>query len=654
MARSLRIWFTMKPGCRALLLALLLAVPGLLAAAPGDLDPTFGMLGRVTTDFVSSADAFALAVQPDGKLVVGGTTFDGTNIVGSSALVRYHADGSLDRSFGIDGRAGPADASLGELTALTILRDGRIVEAGWSIQFGNGVSPITSDRARLARYNPDGTVDTTFGDHGVTKLANPNLFGNDAIAAALAVQPDGKLVIAGPSDSSVGVFRCDPDGHLDPTFGSGGSVFTAIGTYAAGRALVVQPNGTIVVAGSTFSTITGSDPQFALARYHADGSLDPTFGTAGIVTTPSTAGDAFALARQPDGRLVVGGAAGSSPYRDFKIARFDADGSLDPTFGTGGTVTIAVSPFDDTARAIALQTDGKIVVAGYAKGTGGWALVRLQSDGTLDPTFGTGGLQTTNVGLARDQGLALAIDASANLVVAGTATVDGARAFGVARYLSGDVSPAVCGNGVEESPEQCDDGEANGTDGCCTTSCRRIDQDGDGICDRDDACTLPARIAAPRLALSHGTGANADELRFTGTVRLAARPAYDPLLHGLRLRIREATATVVDVTLPGVARQASSPRGWRKRGATTTWVDRTANPIDGIAKVVLHRRPGSRRVRFVVRGRNGSYPASTLPLTALIVLDPTRASTGQCGEIAFGTRGTSCASTPRDSTITCR
>jgi uncharacterized delta-60 repeat protein len=256
-----------------------------------------------------------------------------------------------------------------------------------------------------------GTLDPSFGTGGA---AITNLGGDDAVNDVL-VQPDGKVVAAGTTTPAGGtgdfaLTRYLADGTVDATFGTGGTVTTdASGTGAPDsvNAIVRQTDGKLVAAGITGS---GWACQFALARYLADGSLDPSFGTGGIVLTgllSSTYGGARSVALQTDGKIVAAGAVNTAAGIKFAVARYTTNGTLDPSFGTGGTVTTPVSneepstpgsPHLDFANSIAIQSDGKLVVGGQAGRVIRMpmiskypAVVRYTTAGALDPTFGTGG-----------------------------------------------------------------------------------------------------------------------------------------------------------------------------------------------------------------------------------------------------------------------
>src|SRR5437879_3346325 len=339
-------------------------------------------------------------------------------------------------------------------------------------------------RPLAARGNP-GALDPSLGAGG--RVITPILGSYDG-ASALVLQPDGKLVAAGhayntSNANSFALVRYNGDGSLDGAFGTGGKVITAIGIGSAGSALVLQPDGKLVAAGYTYN---GTSTAFALVRYNASGSLDTSFGTGGKVTTPigSIDDEAFALVLQPDGKLVAAGYTYGGNSIDFALVRYTANGSLDGSFGTGGKVTTPIGGIDDEAFALALQPDGKLVAAGYTNdgSSQNFALLRYTSQGSLDGSFGTGGKVTTPILSTYSAANALVLQPDGNLVAAGYAYNGTDTDFALVRYLG-----QVCGDGIVQAPERCDDGAANGTvTSCCTTTCQLR---ASGTCDDANACT---------------------------------------------------------------------------------------------------------------------------------------------------------------------
>jgi uncharacterized delta-60 repeat protein len=413
-------------GLRLLILTGLLLLPvGLMAQQAGDLDPTFGVGGKVLTDISGDNDeGYDVALQSDGKIVVAGLS----PIIGAGfvqfAVTRYLPDGSLDPGFGNGGVVLTSFGSVNALAqAVAVQPDGAIITSGYTIT-DNGDS-----NSALARYLPDGTLDTTFsGDGKLTLNVGLGAVGD------IVLQPDGKIVAVG----GVALARLNTDGTLDTTFGAGGLVQVDFDQLAG----VLQSDGKIVTAGS----LTVVDPfqrLFALARFLPDGSLDTTFGTAGRVNTDvGEQGGITAVTLQPDGRIVAAG-TNLSPGANFALARYLPDGTLDATFGGDGLVTTDFGiGIVSQAFGVAVQADGKIVAAGVG------GLARYLPDGTLDTTFGGDGI-VIDFG-----GSGLVIQPDGRLVVAGafsTTGNEGGYDIALARYLS----EAVPGVGPPTSKAQC-------------------------------------------------------------------------------------------------------------------------------------------------------------------------------------------------------
>jgi uncharacterized delta-60 repeat protein len=396
-------------------------------AADGDLDTTFGTGGTVTTDFATTSDqAFAMAIQSDGKIVTAGTSS------GDFALVRYNTDGSVDATFDGDGRVATSfGTGEDQAYAVAIQADGRIVAAG------SATVGATTDFA-LARYNTDGSLDTTFDGDGKVTTSAPGGCCAPEIARGVAVQSDGKIVAAGWYQGAHPLFalaRYTTDGSLDTTFDGDGWLLST--TDALANSVAIQSDGKIVAAGvKLFGVARG----FALTRYNPDGSLDGTFGAGGIVITASGTGlkdAARAVAIQPDGKIVAVGESrsdvGVPSY--FVLVRYGTDGSLDPAFGTGGIVFTDFGYSTDLAYAVAIQCDGKIVAAGAVIGYR-FALARYKPDGTLDTTFDGDGKVITPVGPMFAEARAVAIQSDGGIVAAGFSFDASNYDFALARYES--------------------------------------------------------------------------------------------------------------------------------------------------------------------------------------------------------------------------
>lgn len=400
---------------------------GVALAAAGGLDLTFGGRGKVLTSFgppLDNESAEALAVQPDGKIVAAGIHQHPGGY--DFALARYNRNGTLDGSFGGgDGRVTTTFAGYGRANALVIQPDGKIVAAG------HGLDSSLGDFA-LARYNPNGTLDKTFGGGDGKVTTN---FGERTYEEAygLVLRRDGKLVAAGSttgvSDTQlfhedVALARYNPNGTLDRSFGGGdGKVTTDVGPgNDQAMDLVLQSNGELVAAGLSARTARRFEPaRFLMVRYRADGTRDATFGGDGIVTTGFGADDsgAFGLLVQPDGRLVAAGyARRSGSVEQFALARYETDGDLDPSFGNGdGKVMTQMGSWGAYAWDLARQADGKLVAAGS---TSAFALARYNPNGTLDGTFGGEGRVFTSFRNGYDAALAVTVQRDGRVVATGS------------------------------------------------------------------------------------------------------------------------------------------------------------------------------------------------------------------------------------------
>ena len=358
--------------------------------AAGTLDRSFGKGGKVLTGFGarSFAAARSLAIRPDGKIVVAGYAYVRSRIDSGFAIARYTAAGKLDRTFGRNGKVVTyffgSRSEHSSALAVAIQADGKVVAVGY------GSSPVDSrTRFALARYTLRGSLDPSFGRGG--KVLTDFGARNSASANAVAIQPDGKIVVAGDrSELNLALARYKADGTLDRSFGRGGRVVTKVGgNYAS--ALVVQPDGKLVAAGAAGHTVV------ALVRYSADGTLDPSFGDGGAVVTTAARGSGLAIQR--DRKLVtVGTGSGRSGRGVFVLARFLEDGSFDSSFGRGGKLLTAFPfPRKAVANAVVVRADDKIVVAGTVGGHD-FALARYTSGGRLDGSFGSGGKVLTDFG----------------------------------------------------------------------------------------------------------------------------------------------------------------------------------------------------------------------------------------------------------------
>ncbi|HEX4706267.1 MAG TPA: delta-60 repeat domain-containing protein [Candidatus Udaeobacter sp.] len=421
-----------------------------IPTADGDLDLSFGSGGVVMTDFNTSTDiAYAVALQPDGKLVAAGITYTDNDFSNQDfAIARYNVDGSLDASFGTNGRVTTDFPGLvAAISAVVVQPDGKIVVAG-------GAYPLFTFAGdfKVARYNPDGSLDTLFGNGGIVTTIFP---GDGSFAFALALQSDGKIIAAGTdffdfnpgdmSDTDFALARYNPDGSPDTTFGNSGTITTDfLGAEDDVYSVLIQSDGKIVAVGSANSPFDYYD--FAAARYLANGTLDPTFGTGGKVRVDFGNNDldiANDAALQPDGKIV---AAGTTVFdfgvqEPFALTRFNSNGTVDTTFGNGGLVLIDFGSFLQSANAVLVQPDGKIITVGFPDtelDDSDFLLARCNPNGSLDPSFGAGGKVRTSLGDLNSGANDAVLQPDGKIVAVGFNPTEKASGveFALARYLA--------------------------------------------------------------------------------------------------------------------------------------------------------------------------------------------------------------------------
>jgi len=401
---------------------------GFTAEAVGDLDPTYGTGGKVTTAFSVAAFVGGAAVQPDGKLVVAG---------GADSLIiaRYTLSGSLDSTFGASHNGMQVSPFTVLPRAVAVQPDGKIIVAGK----GDGSLPVSF---ALFRLNPDGSTDSTFSG-GLVVINFPAESG----IYDIALQPDGKIVVGGEVSfsNSFAFARLNANGSIDTTFGTAGTNMVNMGGPATPFAIALQSDLKVVAVG-----VVAND--FATMRIGSDGFVDQPFGNAGkIITSFSPSQDvANDVVVQPDGKIVVAGygsfGPGSSPQG--VVVRYTSTGTPDGSFGLGGVVTITGDA--NRSKSLALQANGKIVVAGHVLKTAAFQtdflVRRLNTDGSPDGSFATAGTTLTDFG-AEDTPTSLVLQPDGKLIAAGqtvnhsTNPVTGG--FALARYLLAPVDEPV-------------------------------------------------------------------------------------------------------------------------------------------------------------------------------------------------------------------
>jgi len=402
----------------------------------GRIDLTFGDhgLARLIVTGVGDDEATVMAVQADGKYIVGGSSRgrDGS----LAAIARYNADGSLDKTFGDSGSV--RTQIPGSITSILIDHAGRIV-------VGIGDS--------FVRFNADGSLDNSFGIGGRLVIAGANFLAQPL--------PDGKFLSISTDDAVLSVRRYDAQGAPDPTF-AGGNALKLVGLMSGtGSHVLITSNGQMLIAARGF----GTDPDslavpWVVWRLNSDGTLDQTFGKVGKATAfvgGILYDEPYALAVQKDGKIIAVGVRYSDGSR-FALARWDVHGQLDPTFGDHGVVSTVFPPNvggelgvqPDFASSVVIQKDGKILAVGYHTGNptsqeidnalyyGDWGIIRYNADGSLDYSFGKDGKQSISFGLG-DNPVDSILTPDGKLVVAGTAGSDSDSGdFGIARFTLAD------------------------------------------------------------------------------------------------------------------------------------------------------------------------------------------------------------------------
>jgi len=441
----------------ALAAALITSDPsGADGAAPGDLDATFGTGGSVTTPVSAAIFGHAvIAVQPDGKILV--ATDSETNKA-DLAIARYDATGGLDPTWGTGGVTVIATSPFDEsAVAIALQPDGKVVVA------------VASDDLKVARFDPTGTLDPTWAGGGI--LTTPFHGGTFDAFGDILLLPGGDLIVAGSFFGDFALARYDPTGAIDLTFGGAGIVSTGFGAPAMLSRLERQADGKILATGAAGGAIV-------TARYFASGASDPGFGTSGVVVTSAGTAAADIgrdIVVQPDGKILVLGQDGATTALGptlWLLIRYAADGTLDPSWGGTGIVatSLPVPPASSDARALLQQGDGQVIAVGSSlpdpavENDVDVATVRYQADGSLDTSWGGTGMILSDFGSPGDVGTDAILQADARLLVAGTQITT--ASILLARYEVG----AFCGDGILEGSESCDDGNALAGD-CCSPSC---------------------------------------------------------------------------------------------------------------------------------------------------------------------------------------
>ncbi|HYV92911.1 MAG TPA: T9SS type A sorting domain-containing protein [Chitinophagales bacterium] len=380
------------------------------AQVAGDLDNSFGVGGKVIDWFPGGStwwgEITATAIQPDGKILIGGVIR--ISALYSDCIVsRYNVDGSIDSSFNGSGWIIVGGETSCVVFSLSVQEDWKIV-----------VCEFSDPEYSIKRFSSDGSIDTSF---------TINSYSNSFAPTSVGLQSDYKIVAGGSigPNSVFEIARYDSNGIIDTSFNSTGFVTTVIGSASAINSLAIQSDGKIVAAGASY---LGANADFALARYNPNGSLDSSFDQDGIVTTSVIATYGInSMSIQPDGKILVSNAKFNYSNDDLYLVRYNSNGTLDTTFGTDGILDI--NSFGYTAS-FALQADGKIIAAGTTP-TYLFALIGLNNNGTIDTSFGSNGITTTDFDGANSVAKCMSIEPDGKIVVAGDNGL-----IELARYLS--------------------------------------------------------------------------------------------------------------------------------------------------------------------------------------------------------------------------
>lgn len=409
-----------------------------ILAQSGIIDSTFGVDGISQVGFYNNQPATCRSIiaLPNGKIIAAGSVYTGLQTV--FGLTSIMNDGSLDLNFGTGGKTTTVINNSGTSKCYSVLSqpDGKIVLGGDYFN-GSGYGFV------VARYKTDGTLDSTFGTFGITIFEVGNGF-IDNTGYAVALQSNGKILLAGTSNNGSNtdftVVRFKTNGEVDSTFGYQGAAVTPIGTGNDNcYSMAVQNDDKIILAGDVQN---GNNYEFTVARYDSDGTLDASFGTGGITTHALGTNDNdfgySVLVQQPGNKIIIGGSSNHNGSNDFAMLRFDSTGALDNTFGNAGVVLIDYSgnSSDDNARKILLQPDGKILLAGSTNSLGSrFALLRFSSNGVIDNTFGNNGKTSVSILSSQHTCYSAAIDINNKILLGGL--VSAANSFIVARFRSG-------------------------------------------------------------------------------------------------------------------------------------------------------------------------------------------------------------------------
>ncbi|MBV9960897.1 MAG: hypothetical protein JO072_01505 [Parafilimonas sp.] len=404
----------------------------------------------------------SMVTDSAGKIIVVGSVQEGSSF--KLCILRYKANGTLDATFSNDGidtfsvqRILPAQYQGASLTSVTVQPDGKIIAAGYA-WYLSGVNYLSN--TLVMRLNKNGSLDSAFGDSGTVRTNINSSTGLSVDEAhAVQLQQDGKIVIAGSSYDYIQyrflAIRYNENGSPDTKFGSGGATLVTIGASDdKAFALAIQTDGKLVLAGESYLS-GGFSYRVAVVRLKTTGTPDNNFGTNGIVTTNIAAGGdvAKAVAIQTDGKIIIGGFTQNvvNAQNNLLCIRYRSNGNIDSSFGNAGKVIIDIAGRDDIANNLIIQPDNKILLGGYSVGsdnTNYFLTMRLLADGTKDSSYADDGIQTTNFFQQDAAAYGMSLLDNGKILLAGQLTNGAGKYVSVVRYKkNGKIDSAFANNG---------------------------------------------------------------------------------------------------------------------------------------------------------------------------------------------------------------
>ncbi|MFN8544276.1 MAG: hypothetical protein U0807_08715 [Candidatus Binatia bacterium] len=645
----------------ALLLALVAALPAQAWAGDANLDPTFGSFGVATTTIgFPNEVAVGVALQADGKIVAVGNDHEASSQT-KIGVARYLPGGALDPTFGTGGTVSTSlgDDYFTQGSSVAIQPDGKILVAGATQIIGVDAFALVRYQASGSldpTYGTGGVVITPIGtaDALATDVVLDASTGGAFVTGYASDLGGTVLVLA----------HYDEDGDLDPAFGTGGISTLAVSAGTAGESLVRQPDGKLVVAGGAFSATFDDGAALIARFTAAGSPDGAFGGGLGFVTVDADTGiDSFdGVVVQPDGKIVATGSTYPGDYTTngkVLLARVNASGSPDGAFGAGGIVKTDVTPINDGAGAILRLPTGQLAVGASVgislSGQGRIALLRYNANGSLDTTFGTAGRTEVNIGTGNDFAFDLVRQADGKVILAGGAQLVGSAngTFAVMRFGGN------CGNGIVNAGEECDDGNAVDGD-CCSLACKA--EPYGQACTDASVCTAnicngagQCGVAAPATGCKVATLPGKAKLQFKDKPNDKSDSMLWKWLRGEATTLGNlgdplATtsytlcvydessahpALVFETNLPAAGTCAGNPC-WTSTGVGYTYRDKDATPDGATGGLFKSGAAGDAKAQVKGKGINLNMPSLPLPLP---LRAQARSSGGTCFDTTFTSAG---------------